>query len=191
MTQVEIYNMALNHLAHDQAVTATTDTTAEATWCNRFYDQARQELLRLARPNWSRRIEDLEDCETLTDGVRWGYIYPRPDGCLLIQGLLDSSEVAIDYQIVADGIMANVEDARIDYVVDEDDTAVFDAHFVLALTFKLASYIAYPLTGKPDVKRLMEQGLAAALSDMRSLDANEDRCVGMLKDHNAYVTARG
>jgi hypothetical protein len=61
MTQLEIYNAALASLGHDQTVAALTDTTPEATWCNRFYDQGRKMMLRLTNPTFASMYEELSD----------------------------------------------------------------------------------------------------------------------------------
>lgn len=190
MEIVDIYNMALAHLGHDQTVTATTDSTAEAAWCNRFYDQARKECLRLAKPSFAMRTEDLEDSAE-SSHPNWDYEFSRPQDCVGIVLVVDSSGNPVDYALEGELLYADVDEASVTFVFDEDDPELFDAMFVATLAYRLASYIALPISGKVDVKRVMEQGFFSALSDARVMDANEDANKGAQKDHDYYVNARG
>jgi len=189
MTVVDLYNMALNNLGHDQTVTAITDVTAEAAWCNRYYAQSRREVIRLAKPNWAKRTEALDDQE-VPDSPKWEYSYPRPGGCMAIEGVVDSDGVAVDYALEGDLILTDCEEGYVEFYADEEDLDVWDPQIVAAISAKLAAYIAHPLTGSVDKRRLMEQVFQTALSDARVLDANEDRHVGDVKDHDHYQSAR-
>lgn len=189
MTTVDLYNMALNNLGHDQTVLAITDVTAEATWCNRFYDQSRREALRLAKPNWATITEALDDQE-VPDHPKWEYSYPRPGDCMAIVGVTDSDGTAVDYSLQGANILTNCDEGYVEYISDETDLDVWDPQFVAVVAAKLAAYVAYPLTGKVELRRLMEQVFQTALSDARVLDANEDRNVGDVKDHDHYQNVR-
>jgi len=191
MEVVDIYNMALGHLAHDQTVAATTDATAEATWCNRFYDQARKETLRLAKPNFALRTEELED-SVESDHPKWRYEFSRPYGLLGVVLVMDENGTQIDFALEGEVIYANESAGSITFIYDEEDVDLYDAIFVATLAYRLASYVALPLSGKADMKRAMEQGFVSALSDFRTSDANDTSSSGAPeKDHNYYVTARG
>jgi hypothetical protein len=189
MEVVDVYNMALAQLGHDQTVTATTDATAEASWCNRFYDQSRKECLRLVKPNFAVRTEALEDGAE-SDNPNWFYEFSRPTGCLGITSVVASDGNPVDYALQGELLFADVADVSVVFVFDEEDADLFDALFVAALAYKLASYVSLPLTGKSEYKRLMEQGFVSALSDARVMDANDDANRGEHKDHNHYVSAR-
>jgi hypothetical protein len=189
MEVVDIYNMALGQLAHDQTVSATTDATAEASWCARFYDQARRETLRLAKPAFSVRTEVLED-GSASDNPQWDYEFSRPSDLLGVISVFDDSGIPVDYALEGEVVYSDVDTGSVQFVADEEDPSVFDVLFVAALVYKLASYIALPLTGKADYKRLMEQGFVSALSDLRVSDGNDSAPRGAIKDHDHYVTAR-
>ncbi len=103
---------------------------------------------------------------------------------------MDPDGVAVDYALEGDLILTDCEEGYVEFYADEEDLDVWDPQIVAAVAAKLAAYIAYPLTGKVDLRRLMEQVFQTALSDARVLDASEDRHVGDAKDHDHYQNVR-
>lgn len=189
MTQLEIYNAALSSLGHDQTVTALTDTTPEANWCNRFYDQGRKTVLRLTKPTFAYMYEELADVED-SEVPGWLYQWPRPGNLISIISVTDSDGEPAKFRLLNDKIIANVDAGGVEFVFDETDTSVFDPLFTQALIARLAADVAVPLTGKADLRRVMEQACAAAMSDFRACEANDGREVGDPADPNYYVTSR-
>jgi hypothetical protein len=189
MTQLEIYNAALASLGHDQTVAALTDTTPEANWCNRFYDQGRKMMLRLTNPTFASMYEELSDVET-SDIPGWLYQWPRPGDLVSIISVTDDAGDPAQFRLLNDKIITNVDAGGVEYIFDETDTDAFDPLFTQALIARLAADIAVPLTGKADLRRIMEQACASAMSDFRTRDANDGREVGDPADANYYVTSR-
>lgn len=189
MTQLEIYNAALSSLGHDQTVASLTATTPEANWCNLFYDQGRRELLRLTKPTFAMRYEELSDRED-SELPEWDYQWPRPGDLLALESVKDENGEPMRFKLLADQILTKEDAGGVEFVIDEDDTEVFDPLFTKALIARLAADVALPLTGKADLRRVMEQNFQTAVSDFRACDANDGRDVGDPADANYYVTAR-
>jgi len=189
MTQLEIYNAALASLGHDQTVASLTATTPEANWCNLFYDQGRKELLRLTKPTFAMRVEALDDVED-SELPEWEYQWPRPGSLLALESVRDENGDRIRFKLLADLILTIEDAGSVEFVIDEDDTEVFDPLFTKALISRLAADVALPLTGKADLRRVMEQNYQTAVSDFRLCDAQDGRDVGDPAQSNYYVSVR-
>lgn len=192
MTDIQICNAAMAALGHDQEITSlivSVDTSAEALKCSHFYDLARQVVLRERAWGFATHTEILEDQEE-SDHPKWQYSYPRPGDCLRFIDVLDLSGNHVPYELHDADILTDAVEGSVSFVFDEDDTALFDPMFTQALIYKLASMLAAPLTGKPQLTRSMHELFATALGDASHVEANEDRDRGAPADPNYYVTAR-
>jgi len=69
---------------------------------------------------------------------------------------------------------SGIEFAEVEYTADITDTSLFDDGFIEALSWKLASEIAFTLTGKPDIASNAIQGYNAYFTEAAGEDAAED-----------------
>ena len=195
-SQVEICNRALNLLA-TKTITALSDNTQEAIRCNLIYNTARDGVLRdhpwgFARASGTLAI--LSD-ETVNG---WDYLYVYPTKCLKILNLFEDSDNrnadGIEWKEYMSpttkqrSIATDISPAYVEYIYQVTDTTQYDQKFVEALSFKLASELAKPLTGNMDAGIKFMQMYSAIISDAKKHDSEESN----FKESrdSSYLTAR-
>lgn len=151
----DICNLALRHLGISKEIAnVTTEQSAEAKACRRFYDDTRKSVLADYSWPFATRIAALNLVET-DPNEEWNYSYRYPTGCLFIRRVLsgtrqDTELTAIPYKITQDDqgllIYTDRESAEIEYTVDEDNEDIFPSDFKIALSYRIAHYIAPSLT---------------------------------------------
>lgn len=171
-SKTEISNMAISHLGIGQEIGALdTEKSQEAAACRRFFDVAKQATLRDFKWPFARKYQAL-NLISENPNEEWLFEYRYPSDCLDIRKILNSNynesrQEREPYIISKDGsgktILANKSLASVEYTMDVTDTAFFPSDFILALSFRLAAYIAPRLT-KGDPFKLGEK--MAALYDL-------------------------
>lgn len=158
-TKLEIANMALGHIGVGQTVAnLDTERSNEAYTVNRFYDITRREIL--SEYNWPFATKVVALAEISEDPTtEWSYEYQYPSDCVkfikvLSGNRIDVEDSFIEYE-VAHGdtttvIYTNEDEAYGKYIADITDETLFPFDFVMALSYRLAFYIAPTLmTGDP------------------------------------------
>jgi hypothetical protein len=178
-TKVQICNMALTHLGVKN-ITALTDTTEQARKCDQLFDPMRDEVLRAHEWHFATKVEALALIED-EESPGWEYVYTYPARCLYLRGLLtEDGEPASPErfeEVLATGnvrgLACDLEDAWARYTYQVQDPALFDPVFTAALAYKLAAETAVALTGKPDLKQLMEQAYLRKLEEAKRSNRSE------------------
>lgn len=195
---LDIYNLALSHVAHGKEVGGLTERSDEQRTCTRFYEQARDTTLRAFNWPFATKIAALGLVEE-DPNDEWGYSYQYPSDCLKVRRILsgtrvDTAATRVPYKII-DGtsgllILTDQADAEIEYTIRADDPTKYPPDFVMALSFRLASYIAPRLTAGDPFKlgercvRFFDFEIAAA----RGSAVNEEQ-PGQEPD-NDFLSAR-
>lgn len=157
-SEVEIYNMALRHLAVSQQVVATSDKTKEAKACLAFYPTVRDEVLRdFAWPFAKKTVTlALVTDNTGVANAEWAYAYRYPSDCIAFRRIHsgfrnESREQQVPYLLSQDdtGKLINTDmiNAIGDYTVQITDVTRFDPDFVQACALLLACYIGPSVAG--------------------------------------------
>jgi hypothetical protein len=154
-SKTAICNMALGHLGVGQAVAnVDTERSAEANACRTYYDAALEATLAAFAWPFATKIDDLALVEA-DPNDEWAYSYQVPSDCLEMRRLLsgirnDSRDTRVPYRIAhgttGQVIFTDLENAQAEYTVRVTDTNRFASLFALALSFRLASYIAPKVT---------------------------------------------
>lgn len=150
-SNTEICNLAISHLGStDEIDDLETDSTPEAAACQRYYEQARAQVLRDFPWPFATKFRTLDLIEEEpTD--EWGYSYRYPSDCLILRRILsgsrnDARQTRVAYRIAKDDdgklLYTDMEEALAEYTEDMTDVTLFPPDFVMALSFRLASYIA-------------------------------------------------
>ena len=200
---VDICNLALAHIGQDGVVTDIdpSDGTTEADYCAIFYPVARDELLE--KHSWSFATFRTAPA-ALADASnelanQWAYAYPAPSTmvkpiCVLPpESVNDKDAVEFEKEAQSDGtiiIYTDMEDAVLKFVKKVTDTTKFTPGFVVALSYKLAQYLAGPITKRPEVVAQMEKEFDKAYLLATAADASA-RNKGLLRNLNpAHLAAR-
>jgi len=180
---VDICNLALAHIAKPADVTAIDppDGTAEADHCARFYPIARNELLERHDWRFATRRTTLEELADNPQEALWAFAYGRPNLAIRILSVLlpastdDAETQKFVEETNEDGsgiVYTDVEDAQVRFTWLQEDTAKYTPLFVVALSWKLAEYLAGPLTKDPKVVRACAEMAEATFLRAAAADAS-------------------
>jgi len=166
-SKTEICNLALGHIGVGKEIAnIATEKTETAAVCNRFYETAKDAVLRDFEWPFATKFRDLSLIES-NPTVEWGYSYSYPSDCLKMRRILIGN-VAANYRVgqpyvtedtvqrspyrIVQGpsgtaIFSNQSEATAEYTARIDDPTVYPPDFVMALSWRLAAYIAPTVTG--------------------------------------------
>lgn len=182
----QICNLALSHLGVGKELSnVDTDKGEEASACRRFFELSRDATLGdFAWPfaNKFAALGLIEEDPT----EEWAFSYAYPSDCLrlirIIGGIRnDNRQTRVPFKIGNSAatrlIYTDADDAEVEYTVRVEDPIVYPADFTLALSLRIASYIAPRVTGGDPFKlgeralRLylgqIDQAKASALNEMQ------------------------
>lgn len=197
---VSICNIALGQHLGKRNITALTEASTEARYCNQFYEQSRDMLLQ-SYP-WSFAGKTASLAEVANDKLgRWGYAYRRPNDCLKVRWVRPEysetecgpmslqEELRYPYEIEGETIYCNLSPAYLRYTWAITDPTKFPPAFVDALAASLAARLAYPITKDRQLRNEMAQLARQLQITAETLDANEERNTS---DHvSDFEEARG
>lgn len=179
-SKTEISNLAISHLATGKTISDfTTENSEEARACRTYYEIAKRMVLADHDWTFATRFETLGLVASQPTS-EWDYSYRYPSQCVKVRRILsgersDTLDTQIPYKIISDStgklIYTDQEDAQVEITRDLDDPELFSPHFTMALSFRLAMYIAPRITaGDPQNLRERMQGyylleLSSAVAD--------------------------
>lgn len=186
----EICNMALSHLGVGKDVgNSDTENTPEARTFRRFYETARDAVLRDFPWPFATVTAPLalvtDDTDPSDITAQWEFRYRYPSDCLNAKRIVsnlrnDNRQSRIPFKIEGDGagalILSNWPNAVLEYTSRVTTTSLFAADFTLALTYRLACYMATRVTGGDPFKLAPRclQAYQMELSSARGNAANEE-----------------
>lgn len=160
-SETEIANLALSHLGIGKQIgVLSTERSEEANACRQFYETARDATLRDFPWPFATRIIALGLVEE-DPNDEWGFSYRYPSNGLKIIRILsgirnETNDARVPYKITQDDdgllLLSDQSDAQIEYIVRADDPTLYPSDFKLALSFRLAMYIAPRITSGDDFK---------------------------------------
>lgn len=154
-SETEICNIALSHLGIGKEISnIDTDASDEASACRRFYDTARDSVLKEIPWPFATKIRTLALIEEEPNDD-WNYSYRYPSDCLFIRRFLTNlrnpgQDARVKYKVAQDSagliIYTDERTPTIEYTVRETDPVKYPSDFILAFSFMLAFYIVPRLT---------------------------------------------
>lgn len=178
-SKVAICNFALGYVGASRQISSLTESSQEAVNCNLHYDQARKELLKEMTWPFATRYRILGMVEQ-DPTVEWGYSYRYPSNCLRVRRILTGTRNDPEpppFVIGSDDdgllIYCDIEDAQIEYTVDEEDPLRFDALFADALAWKIGYKIAPSLGRMKGATERCDKMYLVSLSIAKAESANE------------------
>jgi hypothetical protein len=146
-SQVQFCNLALSRLGANR-ITSLTDGTAEADLCNIFFDDIADQVM--SEGSWSSTIFRVELAQT-TNTPSFGYAnefqLPVDPKAIKILNIDEAVPGGIDYRIEGDKLLSDEGTMKIRYIGRLTDTEDWDIYLGKAFISRLASELAYPLTG--------------------------------------------
>lgn len=154
-SKTEICNLALSHLGISKPIAnVDTEQSQEASACRVFFNTTRQLVLRDFQWPFATKIIALELVEE-DPNDEWKYSYRYPTNCINFRRVLsgirnDERSTRETYRIVNDSsgqlIYTDQNEAEAEYTLDVTNTEILPPDFVMALSYRLAAYIAPRLT---------------------------------------------
>lgn len=183
----EVANLALLHLAITNKTISNLETerSTEANVCRMFYSVALENVLRDYSWPFATKFAALALIEE-NPNEEWLFSYRYPTDCSRIKRMVSAVEEVsatdrITYKIASDSggriILANQEQAKIEYVSKIDDPSKMTPDFIMAFSFKLAHYMAPSLTAGDPFKlgERASQNYEIEISQARSNAFNEEQ----------------
>lgn len=178
-SKLQICNLALSALGVEN-IAALTDQCEAARKLEQIFEPQRDEVLRAHDWNFANKVEALALIAGETS-PGYDYVYTYPARCLYLRKLLtEDGEPAVPVkfeEVLASnnlkGIATNQPDAWAKYTYQTQDPTFFDPIFVGALSSKLASELAIPLTGKPEIKNAMLNDYARKIEEAKLSNKSE------------------
>jgi len=184
MTDItSIANAALSHCGTRSKITSLDEGSSEANACLTHIALVRDATLRLFDWNFARMTAGLAQLPHPT--ARWAYKYALPSDCLRLRRLNDRplGEPATFCELAADRddsgapiavVLTDLAPATAIYTARLTDASRWDAGFVDAVTWGLASRICFELTGRDERARTLTQMWQGSLMQAAAGSANEN-----------------
>ncbi len=181
ISSVKIANMALDYIGADATIESLTEASPTARICNRWYEWSRVQTLEAYNWNFARKRKALALLETQPYDD-WAYRYEYPSDCIRAREIVNPAGQGADvvpFSVVSgdDGaattILTDMDEATLVYTFDVADPSRFTTLFVDALAWRLASRIAFSLTGKADLARFALQSYQAHVAQAAGANASE------------------
>ncbi len=182
VSSVRIGNMALSHIGVSSTIESLTENIPEANQINLWYEFSREQALEMLDWTFARKRQTLALHNDDAPEDVWTFRYQYPADAIKIRSLVNpagklADASPFDIEMSDDGtektILTNIEDAVAVYTFNTQAVTLFPPMFIEALSFLLASHIAFPLTGSPEIKKEMLQTYIALLRVAQAYNALE------------------
>jgi hypothetical protein len=182
----EIANLAIGHLGIGKEIENLDDeSSAEARACRRFFEAARLQVLRDFPWGFATKFAALAVVEAdPTD--EWAFAYRYPSDCVNLRRILsglrtDNRQSRVSFRKVtgSDGplVYCSLSEAQAEYTTSSYEESSVTSDFEMALSYRLAHYIAPAITaGDPfKMKAQLLQLYALEIGMAQKNAANEDQ----------------
>lgn len=198
-SSTEICNLALSHLGVSKEIQSLdTDSGQEASACRRFFEISRNEVFEDFPWPFAEVREYLALVES-NPTADWLYSYQYPSNAANIvqipSGIRnDTRSTQIPYKIVYGDsgklIYTDQQDAEVIYTKLITDVSRFSAKFTMALSYKIAGYIASRVTGGDPfkLKEAADRSYFKILKEAQANALNEQRYEVL--PESEFITAR-
>lgn len=188
-SKTEIANLALSHIGVGKEVAnLDTEKSQEAQACRRYYDLALESTLRDFDWPFATKYQALALVEN-DPNDEWGFSYRYPPDCIKIRKILsgtrnDNRQSRVPFIEAQDDsgklIFTDQSEAQIKYTPFTTNTSIYPQDFIMALSFRLAVYIAPRVTGGDPFKvgeraiRLYQYELTRAYANSGNEEQEEE-----------------
>lgn len=179
-SEVQIARLALQHLGDRYDITSLTEASPEAEQVNLVFDTVRDMVLREHPWKFARKYATPAALSGVVPG-NWDYMFTYPPDALRVLHIvnpLGDDQPPIRFEVAQNSddlrvLLCNESEPTFAYTQKVTDPQQFDPQFVTALSYRIAQYIAMPITGDrgimSDMKTLADDEIGRA----QESDANE------------------
>jgi hypothetical protein len=181
MDEVTISNMALSNCGSSDVIESLNEKSTAAEQCLLWYDFARRQALEAHNWSFARKRDTLAlHSDPAPSG--WYYRYAVPADYIkarLIEnpGGFDLDAIPFDAEsaltVNEQTILTDQPEAILVYTFDQAAVVRFSPLFVVTLSYLLAHYVAYPVTGNKSTKQQMLEAYSGLLRSAAGSNAQE------------------
>ena len=179
-SEVQIARLALQHIGDRFDINSLTENSPEAEQVNLVFSDVRDMVLREHPWKFARKYTSPAQLSGTAPG-NWDYMYAYPSDAMRIIRIvnpLGDNQPPIRFEVARNGddvrvILTNESEPTFEYTSRVTDPQQFDPQFVIALSYRLAQYIAIPITGDRQMMADMKQMADIEIGKARASDANE------------------
>lgn len=198
-TATEIANTTLSHLGVGKEIAnIETENSQEANACRRFFNIAKEQVLRDFP--WPCVTKEAALALVATNPtVEWTYAYRYPTDCLKLRRIFsglrnDNRQTRVPFKIVRDAsgrlIYTDMINAIMEYTFAETDSSRFTPDLAQALALRLAVYVAPRLTSG-DPFKMGERAWKLYIVELTRAQANaENEVQDEEKPEAEWINAR-
>jgi hypothetical protein len=179
-SEVQIARLALQSIGDRFDIASLTEASPEAEQVNLVFDNVRDMVLREHPWKFARKYSTPASLSGVVPG-NWDYMFSYPSDALRVLRIvnpLGDDQPPIRFEIARNSsdarvILCNESEPTLEYTQQITDPQQFDPQFITALAYRLAQYIAMPITGDRQIMADMKQLADAEISKAQATDANE------------------
>jgi len=203
-SDVEISNMALNHIGVDKSIASLTENSKEARLCLRWFEKTKKLVLRDRKWPFATQFAALSLVEE-DPTIEYAFSYRYPSDCLEMRRILNGIPIGflgdapsyggwsllsnyydqnkVPYKIGQDSegqlIYCSLDDAQVEYTKLITNNQAWPIDFEIAMSYRLAAFIAPALTaGDPN-------GFGQTALEMYDLELNKAAANGYNEEQAA------
>lgn len=184
-SQLEIINIALSRLG-ESPIQSLNEGSVPANAAKLLYDTERKATLRAYPWNFALRQTTLARLEG--GAVDFSNAFALPVDNLRVLQVWDSTtKQELRYSTRGGRLYSDSEKVTIEYVADVKEAHIYDSKFVEAFSYRLASTLAMPVKGSPELMANYMNIYQGLVSEAATQSAREEEVY--LSD-NPYLEAR-
>ena len=193
-SKIDICNLALSHIGSGE-ITSLEDGTQQSSVLGLHYNNCLEMALEIFPWNFCQRIDVLALSTKTVPG--WQFVYQYPANCLKVWKVYDAggykSDKTNEFRIISDGInkfvCCRLPEAYAEYSARVNDSSMYSASFVKALSYLLAAEIVNPLNGNAQKAAEMMQKYQLSVAEAQLSSAVEG--IKQPSWTSKYVVGRG
>jgi len=160
ISSVQICNFGLSHVGAKGSIESLDEASREAQVCKLWFDWSRNQVLEDFNWPFARKRQTLALLSGEDPPAEWSYRYAYPSDCVKARFIVNPVGKAADaipftVETISSGslksILTDLETAVMIYTFDQSDPTLFSSKFIDALSYRVASNIAFQITGDPEL----------------------------------------
>lgn len=159
-SQVKIYNLALNNLGVSTSIQSTSQQDVKTITLNNYYEVAIEKVLKDFDWNFASTIKELSLTGNDCLNPKYLYEFDYPNDCLSAREILSGigENEYNEFEIITNSsgqrvLNTNINPAYLRYTRRVDNEELFNADFVLALSWYLAFLACSAITGNNSIQK--------------------------------------
>lgn len=175
-SETEIANLALSHIGGAN-LSNIDDNTPPAKVVRQFFDQALEEVLRAYDWACATKRQELAAVDGDLTQYDYRYAFPADPYCLRVLTVFSptTGEDLPDDKFIIEGreLFTDTTPLSVKYMAKLTNVSEYDSLFTEALSFKLAAYLAFPITKKSNLRGEMLQLYLLSLGQAQAVSGEE------------------